>query len=55
MSSSDLIEDPLNVESEDDHMEVPGASILDDTGSIPDPTEQVPQDDEVQGSWILIR
>ena len=51
MSSSDLIEDPLHVESEDDHMEetmVPG-SILDDTGSITDPTEQVQQGDEGAG------
>ena len=52
MSSSDQIDDPLNVESEDDHMDVPFGSILEDTSSIPDPTEQVPQ---VQGSWTLIR
>ena len=51
MSSSDLIEDPLQVESEDDHMEetmVPG-SILDDTGSITDLTEQVHKGDEGAG------
>ena len=49
MSSSDQIDDHLNVESEDDHMDVPFGSILDDTNSIPDPTEQVPQGDEGAG------
>ena len=49
MSSSDQIDDHLTVESEDDHMDVPFGSILDDTSSIPDPTEQVPQGDEGAG------
>ena len=51
MSSSDLIEDPLTAGSEDDHMDdtmAPG-SILDDTGSITDLTEQAHQGDEGVG------
>ena len=49
MSSTDHMDDPLTVHSEDDHMDVPIGSILDDTSSNTDPTEQVPQGDEGAG------
>ena len=51
MCSRDLNEDPLIAESEYDHMDdtfVPG-SILDDTVSNPDITEQVHTGDEGEG------
>ncbi len=54
MSSSDQIDDPLHVESEDDQMDdivLPGSilDILNDSGSITDHTEQVPKGDEGVG------
>ena len=49
MSSPDHIDDPLTVDSEEDHMELPIGSLLDDTSSNHDHTEQAPLGDEGAG------
>ena len=49
MSSPNHIDDPLTADGEDDHMELAIGSLLDDTSSNHDHTEQAPLGDEGAG------